>query len=116
MVRALCPWARPHLELPEDEVGVEVQLEGGDELQLLRDTSRAAATTAACQARSASCPTPSPAQHPSARAPSPHHGGGGEHTGRGVGARHGRHAQVLLRQALVGHGARRQRPAAPRGL
>lgn len=27
--------ARPHLELPEDEVGVEVQLEGGDELQLL---------------------------------------------------------------------------------
>lgn len=26
---------RPHLELPEDEVGVEVQLEGGDELQLL---------------------------------------------------------------------------------
>lgn len=27
--------ARPHLELPEDEVRVEVQLEGGDELELL---------------------------------------------------------------------------------
>lgn len=38
--------ARPHLELPEDEVGVEVQLEGGDELQLLRETGRAAATSA----------------------------------------------------------------------
>lgn len=66
VVRAPCPWARPHLELPEDEVGVEVQLEGGDELQLLRDTSRAAATTAARWARSASRPAPSPVPAPPA--------------------------------------------------
>lgn len=51
-------------------------------------------------------PLPSPRRQPSR----PHHGGGGEHAGGGVGPRHGRHAQVLLSEALVRHGAPRQRP------
>lgn len=118
--------ARPHLELPEDEVGVEVELEGGDELQLLWETGRAAATTAGHLLSPAS-PLAPPPQHPRGPRPPaaasprrdprcPHHGGSGKHAGGGVGPRHGRHAQVLLREALVGHGAQRQRPAALRAL
>lgn len=59
------PHARPHLEFPEDEVGVEVQLEGGDELQLLWETGRAAAITR-CP-RPAPTPAPQPPGTPSPR-------------------------------------------------
>lgn len=96
--------ARPHLELPKDEVGIEVQLEGRDELQLLwRQAEQLPSPAALGQPRP-------PPRGPRPPAPGPaHHGGGGEHAGGGVGAGHGRHAQVLLREALVRHG----RAAAP---
>lgn len=57
-----------------------------------------------------------PHSPPGPRPPAPvpaHHGGGGEHAGGGVRAGHGRHAQVLLREALVRHG--RAAPPARRG-
>lgn len=87
-----------HLEAAEDELGVEVELEGRDQLQLLQKAHGSGRVGSAQ-------PAPLPSRPPARPRAPPYHGGGGEHAGRGVGARHGRDAHVLLREALVGHGA-----------
>lgn len=93
----------PHLELPEHQVRVEVELEGAEEFQLLWDGERvrrrkpATSLTPSGQPGTVTMAPPRPPGRPA------HHCGGGKDAGRGVGARHRGHLQEARRQPLPGH-------------
>lgn len=105
---------RPHLELPEHEVRVEVELERTEEFQLLRNQeileTAPRPTHPGGSGRGGgpivTLATPGGGYHggaPPPRLPA-HHGGGGEDAGRGVRPRHRRHLQEFGRQPLPRHG------------
>lgn len=93
----------PHLELPEHQVRVEVELEGAEEFQLLWDGKRvrrrkpATSLTPSGRPGTVTIAPPRPPGRPA------HHCGGGKDAGRGVGARHRGHLQEARRQPLPGH-------------
>lgn len=84
----------PHLELPEHQVRVEVELEGAEEFQLLWDREHVR------RRRRATSLTPSCGPGTARLA---HHCGRGEDAGRGVGSCHRGHLQEARRQPRPSH-------------
>lgn len=106
----------PHLELPEHQVRVEVELEGAEELQLLWDGERVRRRQPATSLTPSGRPgtvTMAPPRPPGRPA---HHCGGGKDAGRGVGPRHRGHLQEARRQPLPSHRSPRRARAGEAAL